>query len=246
MKRSYLEVIYPQEEYAEHLYPQKLCDYLSENYFYELEDGGVERLDGHEEYDKVFGGKLLDIGSGKGNHLIGFYRCGYEAFGLDKRKECVEVLNDFDIRECDIETDVFPYEDNFFSWIFSKSVLEHVSNTDNFMNESLRVLKPGGKVVFMCPAWESQYKLYWDDYTHVKPYTRKSLQNAMRMAGFSDVEVSYFLQLPFIWKRPYLEVITKVIALLPDSLKWKNKEQSDARKLIRFSKEKMLFAVGGK
>jgi len=34
--------------------------------------------------------------------------------------------------------------------------------------------------------------------------------------------------------------------LLPDSLKWKDYEQSNARKLVRFSKEKMLLAVGGK
>jgi len=228
---NYLDIIYPQEEYAEHLYPQKLCNYISNTYFHT---------------DTLVKSKLLDIGSGRGNHLIGFARCGYDVFGLDKRKECIEVLDNFIIKECDIEKECFPYDNEFFDWVFSKSVLEHVANTDNFMNESLRVLKPGGKIVFMTPAWESQYKFFWDDYTHVKPYTRKSLQNTIRMLGFKNVEVSYFLQLPFLWEHRYLESITKVIALLPDSLKWRNKEQSDARKLIRFSKEKMLLAVGEK
>lgn len=227
MRKSYLEVIYPQEEYAEHLYPQKLCNYISDGYF-------------------PTNGTLLDIGSGKGNHLIGFARCGHKVFGLDKRKECIEVLDNFTIKECDIESERFPYRSNTFNYLFSKSVLEHVNNTDNFMNESLRVLKPGGKAVFMTPAWESQYKFFWDDYTHVKPFTVKSLQNAMRIAGFKNVDVSYFLQLPFIWNKPYLKLVTKVISLLPDSLKWKDKEQSEARKLIRFSKEQMLFAVGEK
>lgn len=227
---NYLDVIYPQEEYAPHLYPQKLCNYISDTYF---RAGATSS-------------RLLDIGSGRGNHLVGFSRCGHKTFGLDKRKECIEVLDTFDIRECDIETEVFPFVSEDFDWVFSKSVLEHVSNIDNFMSETLRVLRPGGRAVLMTPAWESQYKLFWDDSTHVKPFTRKSLQNTMKIAGFKNVDVSLFLQLPAIWKHPQLKVFTKMIALLPDSLKWKDREQSDARKLIRFSKEEMLLAVGEK
>ena len=222
---SYLDTTYPQAEYAENLYPQKLCNHLSDKYF-------------------THSGKLLDIGSGRGNHLVGFVRNGHTVYGLDKRREC--FVEGFDIRECDIETEKFPYEGEFFDWIFSKSVLEHVYNADNFINETLRVLKTGGKVVLMTPAWESQYKMFWDDYTHVKAFTKKSLQNALKIAGFKNVEVSYFLQLPFIWKYPYLKVATNIIAMLPDELKWKDNEQSDARRLLRFSKEKMLLAYGSK
>lgn len=40
--------------------------------------------------------------------------------------------------------------------------------------------------------------------------------------------------------------LTKVIALLPDSLKWKDKEEKQFRCLIRFSKEYMLLAIGYK
>lgn len=227
VRKSYLDIIYPQEEYAPHLYPQKLCDYISDTYF-------------------PYPGVLLDIGSGKGNHLVGFSRNGHEVYGLDKRNECIEILPDMSISECDIENDVFPFRSESFDWVFSKSVLEHVSNTDNFLNETLRILKPGGVAVLMTPAWESQYKLFWDDYTHVKAFTRKGLQNAMRLAGFNNVESSYFIQLPFIWKYPWLVPLTKLVALVPDSLKWKDKQQQDARKLIRFSKEYMIIAVGEK
>lgn len=224
---SYLDTIYFIEEYGADKYPQKLCNYITNKYF-------------------ITRGKVLDIGSGKGNHLVGFARNGHEVFGIDKRRECTTSLDGFNIKECDIETDRFPFKSNTFDWIFSKSVLEHINNTDNFMKESLRVLKSGGKVVIMTPAWESQYRFFWDDYTHVRPFTRKSLQNSMRITGFRDVDVSYFLQLPFVWKYPNLKFVAKIISALPDSLKWKDREQSDARKLIRFSKEQMLFAVGVK
>ena len=232
---TYLEFMYFTDEYSEKMYPQKLCNYISENYYWKL-----------AKKQNVYGGKLLDIGCGKGNHLVGFHRCGYEVYGLDKRKEVAKVLENFTIKECDIENKPFPYEDNTFDWIFSKSVLEHVCNTDNFIYETLRVLKPGGKAVLMAPDWESQYKSFWDDPTHVKPFTRKRLQNTMRMAGFQNVRASMFVQLPFLWKYPFLSFITKIISLLPDSLKWNDHEQSDARKLIRFSKEENAAGRGRK
>ena len=232
---NYLETIYFTEEYGKNDYPQKLCDYIYDEYFKEY----IKR-------NNLKKPEILDIGSGKGNHLVGFSRLGTEAHGLDKRDECLKVLENFDIRECDIEKERFPFEDNFFDFVFSKSVLEHVKNTDNFLKEALRVLKPNGIAVMLTPDWRSQRKFFWDDYTHVKAFTRKSLQNAMKINRFSEVECKYFLQLPFIWKYPFLKFVPKIISILPDLLKWKDREESQPRKLIRFSKEKMLLAVGVK
>jgi len=229
---DYLETIYFREEYSETAYPQKLCDHLIERYF----DAG----------DGVEGKTLLDIGSGKGNHLVGFSRRGMTVCGLDKRDECVEVLRDFDIRSCDIEREPFPFEENTFDFVYSKSVLEHVTNTDNFLKEALRVLKPGGKAVLMTPDWRSQHEFFWDDYTHVKPFTRKGLQDAMWINGYTDVQCHYFLQLPVVWKYPWMRIVTKIISLLPDSWKWRDHDEKDFRPLIRFSKEKMLLVEGVK
>lgn len=229
---NYLETIYFRDEYGDNDYPCLLCKHIVEEY---LSKG-----------NSVKGKKILDIGSGKGNHLVGFSSMGLESYGIDKRDECVSILDNFIIKECDIESERFPYDDNWFDFVYSKSVLEHVRNTDNFLSESLRVLKPGGIVVFMTPDWSSQYKFFWDDYTHVKAFTRKSLQDAMIINGFKNVNCSYFLQLPIVWKYSWIKYITMLIALLPDSLKWKDKEEKEFRRLIRFSKEKMLLAVGNK
>jgi len=167
-------------------------------------------------------------------------------YGLDKRDECIKILKDFDIRECDIEKDLFPFEDNYFDCIFSKSVLEHVNNTDNFLTESLRVLKPGGIAVLMTPDWGSQYKFFWDDYTHVKAFTRKGLQDALVINGFENVACIRFLQLPIVWKYPWIKAFTRIVALLPDTLKWKDSNEKKFRRFIRFSKEEMLLASGYK
>lgn len=227
MTGHYLETIYFVDEYAPDKYPQKLCNYLTERYF--RKEGDSPKT-------------LLDIGSGKGNHLVGFSRNGMIVKGLDRRKECIEILPDVDIRECDLEKDPFPFEDNYFDFVFSKSILEHVYNTENIVKGTYRVLKPGGITVQLTPDWATDYKYFWDDPTHVKPFTRKGLMEAFMFEGFTDVKCEGFYQLPFLWKYPKLDFIRRFIALVvPNSLKFKDKEERIQRVLIRHSKERMLL-----
>ena len=40
----------------------------------------------------------------------------------------------------------FPYPSNYFDEIYCKSVLEHIRNLGNFVNECYRVLRPGGRI----------------------------------------------------------------------------------------------------
>ena len=225
---NYLETIYFRDETEETDYPQKLCDYLIKNFV------GVNHK------------TLLDVGSGKGNHIIGFARRGFDVIGLDCKDECINALVDFDIRYCDIESEFFPFGDDSFDVVFSKSVIEHVANVDNVFKEMHRVLKTNGVAIIMTPDWNTQHEIFWDDYTHVKAWTRKSLQNVMRIHNFKEVECLLFRQLPILWKHPKLKFIFDLISLLPNSLKWKDKKEEMHRPIIRFSKEKMLLATGVK
>lgn len=230
---SYLETHYTRDEYSETAYPQRLCNFIVSRYI-QPHVGSVE------------GKTVLDVGSGKGNHLVGFARRGLVALGLDRRKEDLKALESFDIRECDLERDPFPFETGSLDIVFSKSVIEHVANADNFLKETRRILKPGGLAILMTPDWNTQAHMFWDDYTHVKPWTRKGLQNALKIHGFEKVESVLFRQLPLLWKYPVLEWVADVIALAPESWKWKDREESAFREWIRFSKEKMLLATAVK
>jgi SAM-dependent methyltransferase len=228
---DYLETNYYNDEYGENDYPQRLCDHIIENYF-KIHFSDVTKL------------SLLDIGSGKGNHLLGFSRRGMKVTGLDKRDECLDVLNDINILECDLETEKIPFSDSSFDIVHSKSSIEHVNNTENFINESYRVLKKDGLALIMVPDWGSQHKTFYDDYTHVKPWTRKGLQNALKMHGFNNVKCEYFRQLPILWRHPWLSIFCSIISILPESFKWRDRQETLHRKLVRFSKEKMLLATG--
>jgi ubiquinone/menaquinone biosynthesis C-methylase UbiE len=230
---KYTEVIYPKDE--KNQYPFKLSKYIYDRF-----------MKGYQSSDVP---KMLDIGCCTGTALKNFGQCSnheLELHGIDIRDEEVEGIK---FKTCNIEKDRIPYPDNYFDFVYSKSVLEHVKNTDKFLAESFRVLKPGGVFIGLTPDWLSQYKYFWDDYTHVKPFTRKGLRDALRIHEMVDVDCEFFYQLPFLWRYPKLTFIVKLIAaVVPDSWKWKDSEQRNTkdRKLIRFSKEKMLLSYGKK
>ena len=224
---SYRDIIYAKDD--NNNYPSCLCDYITSRFFSEKPNG-----------------RLLDVGCSGGTHMKYFSKNGLRCKGVDLRDENV---NGFEVKGCNIEKDKIPYKDNYFDYVFSKSLAEHVVNTDNFFSNVLRVLKPGGVFVCMTPDWESQMSHFWDDYTHVHPFTVKSLRNALLINGFSGAECEYFYQLPFLWNRPYLTFVPKIInAFTTQNMKWKNKNKNNGEdnKLIRFSKEKMLMAYAFK
>lgn len=222
---SYLETIYPED--LKNSYPKRLCDYL------------INRFWTSENCENI-----LDIGCGRGIQLKHLCESlSARGFGVDEE---IVKSSEFEIRECDFESERLPFEDNFFDLIFSKSVCEHVRNTENFFSETYRVLKPGGVFICITPDWASQMKNFYDDFTHVQPFTIKSMKNCMKIYGFDVQCCEYFYQLPFVWKHSWMKIFPPIISLLPDSLKWKNENMVNTkdRKLIRFSKEKMILAVG--
>ena len=221
---KYMDVIYGYMNYS---YVYKLCKYIQ------------------DRYNLQPNMKLLDIGCGSCIHLRMFRLLGLDAYGVDKRIE----IDDEKVKKCNIENEKLPFKDNSFDVIFSKSLLEHVQDPDNFIKESYRVLRKNGIIIILVPDWKSQLKHYWDDYTHCKAWTYKGLKDCLIINNFRNVECEYFYQLPFVWKHSYIgKIVTKIVSILPDSLKWKDKDMRNGkdRKLIRFSKELMLLASGYK
>ena len=126
--------------------------------------------------------------------------------------------------------------------------MEHLHKPSLYLSAIHHSLETGGKAVIMTPSWEHTYwGPFYIDHTHVTPFTAKSLESALEMAGFKKVTVRYFYQLPLLWQYPWLRIIAKLIAKLPipyspyNNVPWKVSNRLN--KLIRFSKEVMLIAT---
>lgn len=219
---DYLKVIYNENIRPYTKYPSQLCNYL------------------FQRFDMKKGDKLLDVGCGRGDFSKGFKDLGLEVFGLDIGKSQSEMLKDIEVRYINIENDRFPFNDETFDIIFSKSAIEHLRSLDNFIKENYRVLKPGGTVIVMTPDWQSQMCIFYNDYTHVHPYTCEALKNLLKIYGFREAKAELFYQLPVLWKYPWLKIFSKSLQLLgPVKKIYKNK-------FIRWSKELMVLGTGVK
>jgi SAM-dependent methyltransferase len=144
------------------------------------------------------------------NHLVKVCQIKHSDLGLsiggedlvhEKELQChsdLLVLNDKE--KYDAEWMYIPYEDNNFDYVFIKSVIEHISNTDLFLSEIYRVLKPGGKVIILTPDYQKQKDFFYDDYTHIKPFTLNSLKMAVQLNGFGLMIGKWFYYYRKIWE----------------------------------------------
>ena len=121
--RDYVAVVYNEQDRPLTTYPEKLARYL------------------FERFDLKLGGKLLDVGCGRGEFLQGFIQCGMEGYGVDQSRAAESYCPDATLKISNIENDGIPYDDNFFDVVYSKSVIEHFYYPERMVKEIFRVLK---------------------------------------------------------------------------------------------------------
>lgn len=218
--RGYIEVVYDEKVRPYTEYPLQLCKYL------------------FNRFKMRRGDKLLDVGCGRGDFLKGFKDLGLDVCGLDNEKSHSQMLKDIEVKYANIENEPFPFESHIFNVVFSKSVIEHLFNPENFMRECYRILKPGGRITIMTPDWISQMKIFFDDYTHRQPYTVTAIKDILSIFGFKEVSSELFYQLPILWKYPVLKILSCILRLfVPVTAK-------SRIKFIRWSVELMVLGTG--
>ncbi|MEK9702364.1 MAG: class I SAM-dependent methyltransferase [Deltaproteobacteria bacterium] len=228
--KEYIELLYSEERRPKTTYPLKLAHHL------------------HEKIYKK-NAKLVDIGCGRGDMMHAFSATGYEVHGLDLSPASIELCKPHSVKIVDLSKEQLPYEEQTFEYSFSKSVIEHLHDPMLLLKENYRILKTEGVAIVMTPSWmHNNWGPFYLDHTHVTPFTIPSLRDAMKLAGFSEVKVYNFYQLPFLWKKPSLEVLIKMIAKLPLPYKpmYDVELPPKINTFIRFSKEVMLIATGKK
>tara|TARA_B100001989_G_C24515481_1_gene452867 strand:+ start:64 stop:768 length:705 start_codon:yes stop_codon:yes gene_type:complete len=226
--KDYVSVVYDENERPITSYPFKLANYIFDKYA--LKEGS----------------KILDIGCGRGDFLRGFIDCGLKGYATDQSDVVLKYLPSVQFKKTNLEKEGIPYPDNFFDIVYSKSVIEHFYNPEILVKEMYRVLKPGGIAITLCPSWEYNYKIYFEDYTHRSPFMKASLRDIQLINGFKNVKVEFFRQLPILWKRNYLNIFAEITrVLLPDSF-YSTNSVNTLNKWIRFSKEIMLLSSSKK
>jgi len=217
---DYSNVVYSEKERPYTTYPYQLCKYL------------------YNRFNFNPNAKFLEVGCGRGEHLHYFMKLGLDVHGIDISKQASRFNQNLSISFIDIEKSRIPFPDSTFDIIYSKSFIEHLSSPEKYFKEAVRVLKKGGLLLTLVPDWESNFKIYFDDYTHKRPFSIVSLRDIYLINNFVDVSVYKFRQLPIVWKYPILNILCSAIApFIPVRTKYK---------FLKWSRELMLIGIGYK
>ncbi len=184
--------------------------------------------------------KLLEVGAGRPDVLIGFRLAGLEVFGCDisRVSEIACKKEKIPFKYVNLDKGNLPYKDKTFDVVYSKSVIEHMLDPLTFVTESFRVLKSGGILLILTPDWEANYKTFFDDFTHVRPMSRRSMNLLLSMLDPSELSTYRFRQLPITWKHP---IVNKICALISPFVPVTAKKP-----FFRWSRELMLVGFARK
>lgn len=137
------------------------------------------------EIEPILDGLILDLGCG-GQKLhpkmvgVDIRRNGQMGVGANSDKPAV----------ADMEADVLclPLNDGSVDGILAKHLLEHIIDPIRALTEWKRVLKPGAKLVILCPDYRHCEAISVDP-SHVHAFTPESVASMLRATGF-DVQRS--------------------------------------------------------
>jgi SAM-dependent methyltransferase len=134
--------------------------------------------------------EMLDVGCG-----VGWLADHFDRYtGVDSLPDAVAAAQAHGRNVVQANVDEpLPFEDSSFDGIILKDVLEHVSDPVALVQEVRRVVRPGGRVFASSPDAQ---RWVWDDYTHKRPFTRKSLRLLFADQSFEVEHVGYESVMP--------------------------------------------------
>ena len=181
----------------------------------------------------------LDLGAGIG--LLTSYIASIvkpkEIIIVDIDRNALEVAQrkGFKTIMLDLNVDKLPLNNNSVDLVTAFELIEHLWNKDNMLEETLRILKPGGLFIVSTPNLASlvnrllllmgKTPIYYSvslkyeiegraSYGHISLYTASSLRDHMSKVGFEVLEIHGLLT-----HYAYKNLIVKAITMLTTKLR---------------------------
>ncbi len=147
---------------------------------------------------------LLEIGSGIGN-ISAYYLRNFKEVSLSDLREhyCDRLKNQFaasgslkqvlsfDLAEKNMAS-VHPQFTNSFDCIVASNVVEHIEDDGQAVKNCYQMLRPGGRLVVLVPAYTFLYNIFDKELGHFRRYRRGSMKDLFESGGFNVIHTQYF------------------------------------------------------
>ncbi len=161
---------------------------------------------------------VLDVGCGNGGFVRACVRQGIDAVGVEAFDASAGVAARTGIRVIQGAGEHLPVPTGAFDVIRLKEVLEHVQQPLALASEMRRALRVGGSFISYVPTqWSQLYPFpanFYDDYTHVRAFSKVGLQRLLEDAGFDDIVIDGYTPPLRSWQRPVSIVASRVFPFL--------------------------------
>jgi SAM-dependent methyltransferase len=138
---------------------------------------------------------VLDLGCGYCEFIANVWAS--KRYGMDLNPDA-RLMADRDV-ELLLQDCSAPWSlpDNSLDVVFTSNFFEHLPTKEHLeetLQQALRCLKPGGRLIALGPNIRFVPGKYWDFFDHYLPLTEKSLAEAMEKNGFQiEVQIDRFL-----------------------------------------------------
>lgn len=179
--------------------------------FKDVDEEGLENLEAITEADKFNGwmydsikshcsGKILEVGSGIGNISQFFIEDQANIHLSDIRENYLVALKERFPNTNQMKLDlVHPEFDKIYAnhldqydSIFALNVVEHIKDDSLTMANIKKLLKPGGKVIVLVPAFQSLYNVLDKELYHYRRYVPKTLNHIFKVNDITILKTHYF------------------------------------------------------
>lgn len=155
--------------------------------------------------------KILDAGCGDGQFIMSALENGLYCEGFDNNPEMINLCRrkGYKVKKGDFSYKL-PFSDNTFEGIFCSNVFEHLEDPDFAFYELLRILKKNGILIITVPEYD---KLFWSDWTHIRPFTIKTLESLVSCTKIKNYRIyrrnfAFFVK---YWKNPLVRFINYLL-----------------------------------
>ena len=149
---------------------------------------------------------VLDVGCGNGGFVRACRDAGIDAIGVEAFDTSATIAARSGVSVLMAAGERLPLETGAFDVVRLKEVLEHVQAPLALAAEMRRVLRSGGVFLSYVPSqWSQLYPFpanFYDDYTHIRAFSRVGLQRLLEDAGFEHIVVEGYTPPLRAWQRP--------------------------------------------